>query len=157
MRRGDCPRPAGHTFIAVLVLLAVCMTGLAVAGPMWSQQVRREREQDLLRIGTVYAKAIASYRESSPGSLKQYPLSLSDLLTDTRFFGTVRHMRQLYADPVNPGQPWGLMHDASGRISGVFSLSADAPIAEREIDLGVAVLAPARQYADWKFTIKAKT
>ena len=150
-------RQRGYTLVAVLVLLALCMLSLAVAGPLWSQQVRREREQELLRIGALYAQALADYRAASPGSLKQYPSRLQDLLTDTRFVGTARHLRELYADPVNPGQPWGLVHDADGRIVGVYSLSQDAPLAERGVDLGVTVLGPAKHYADWKFIVKAKT
>jgi prepilin-type N-terminal cleavage/methylation domain-containing protein len=157
MKPGDRNGQGGYTLVAALVLLALCMTGLAVAGPMWSQQVRREREQELIRVGTRYAQALASYRDSSPGSLKQFPLRLNDLLVDTRFVGVARHMRKLYADPVSPGQPWGLVQDIEGRITGVFSLSGDAPLAEREIDIGVAVLPIAKRYSDWKFTVKAPT
>lgn len=157
MKRGDARGEGGFTLVAVLVLLALCMTGLAVAGPMWSQGVRREREQELVRIGVLYAQAIASYRQSSPGSLKQYPVKLEDLLVDTRFVGLARHLRALYPDPVNPGQPWGLMRDSEGRIAGVYSLSTDAPLADRQINLGAIVLAPASRYSDWKFAIKAKT
>jgi type II secretory pathway pseudopilin PulG len=157
MRRGERRGQSGHTFVAVLVVLAICMVGLAVAGPMWSQQVRRDREHELLRVGMVYAQALASYQRSSPGSLKQYPVKLADLLTDTRFVGTARHIRQLYADPANPGQPWGLVQDDQGRIIGVFSLSEDAPLAERSIDLGGVLLPPVRRYSDWKFAIKAAT
>jgi type II secretory pathway pseudopilin PulG len=154
MRRGD--RQRGFTLVAVLVLLALCMLGLAVVGPQWSQQVRREREKELLHIGALYAQALAEYRATSPGSLKQYPLRLQDLLVDTRFVGTARHLRELYADPLDPKRPWGLMQDADGRITGVYSLSQDAPLAERVIDLGVTVLTPAEHYSDWKFTVKAQ-
>jgi len=155
MRRGE--RQQGFTLVAVLVLLALCMLGLAVVGPQWSQQVRREREQELLRIGVLYVQAIAEYRATSPGSLKQYPLKLQDLLVDTRFVGTARHLRELYADPVNPKQPWGLVQNEDGRITGVYSLSEEAPLAERAIDLGTTVLAPAKHYSDWKFIVKTKS
>jgi type II secretory pathway pseudopilin PulG len=133
------------------------MLGLAVVGPQWSQQVRREREQELLRIGTLYVQAIAEYRATSPGSLKQYPLRLQDLLVDTRFVGTARHLRELYTDPVNPKQPWGLVQNEEGRITGIYSLSDEAPLAERAIDLGTTVLAPAKHYSDWKFIVKTKS
>lgn len=154
MRPGSAAR--GHTLIAVLVLLALCMLGLAVVGPMWSQAVRREREQDLLHIGALYAQALTDYRAVSPGSLRQYPLRLQDLLADARFVGTVRHLRELHSDPVNPGKPWGLERDSEGRIIGIFSLSREAPVAERAHELGVTRLAPARHYSDWKFTVKAQ-
>jgi type II secretory pathway pseudopilin PulG len=147
----------GTSFVAVLVLLAICMLGLAIAGPLWSQQIKREREQELLRIGALYAQAIAGYRDASPGSLKQYPERLEALLLDTRFVGVMRHLRKLHADPVNPGQDWGLVLDPDQRVIGVYSRSEVAPIAEGPIDLGSVVLAPARRYSDWKFTVKAKS
>jgi type II secretory pathway pseudopilin PulG len=149
MRVGSPQR--GFTLVAVLVLLAVCMLGLAVAGPMWSQRVRREREQDLLQMGALYAQAIAAYYNSSPGSLKQYPRSLNMLLADARFVGTRRYLRQLYPDPVNPGQPWGLVVDSSQGIVGVYSRSEAAPIAGGPLDLGMVQLPAAQHYSDWKF------
>jgi type II secretory pathway pseudopilin PulG len=132
--------------VAVLVLLALCMLGLSIAGPLWSQQVRREREQELQRIGNLYAEAIAAYYNASPGSLKQYPQRLEQLLADTRYVGLRRHLRTLYPDPVNPGQPWGLVLDAEQRIVGVYSRSEQAPITE----------GAGSRYADWKFIAKVK-
>jgi type II secretory pathway pseudopilin PulG len=156
MRRGERARQHGFTFVAVLLLLALCMLGLAVAGPVWSQQVKREREQELLRIGALYAQAIANYRDGSPGTLKQCPPTLNALLRDERFLGTMRHLRRLYGDPVNAGRPWGLVVDADRRITGVYSLSQEAPIAEGALELGAASLAPARHYSDWKFVPKPR-
>ena len=149
----------GYTLVVVLLLLALVSLGLAQAGPLWSQQVRREREQELLRIGRLYALALASYREASPGSLKQFPDRLDALLRDTRFVGTVRHLRMLYPDPVNPGQPWGLVRDDGGRVVGVRSLSSDAPLAARPVLPGGRPLLAgpqaypqaAQQYKDWIF------
>ena len=153
MRTGDCRPQGGFAFVAVLVLLALCMLGLSIAGPLWSQQVKREREQELLRIGALYANALANYRAASPGSLKQYPVSMQDLLFDTRYLGTQRYLRKLYADPMNPRQSWGLMLDAERRIVGVYSRSDDPPIAEGSIELGNIILSPAKRYSDWKFMV----
>lgn len=119
MRRGE----AGYTFVAVLVLLAVCMLGLSVAGPLWSDAVKREREQELKRIGSLYATALQTYRDASPGSLKQYPQRLDALLLDNRYVGIRRHIRKLYADPTNPNEPWGLVLDEQQRIRGLYSTS----------------------------------
>jgi type II secretory pathway pseudopilin PulG len=149
-------RSRGYSFVAVLALLALCMLGLAVAGPIWSQQIKREREQELLRIGNLYAQAIASYYNAGPGSLKQYPQRLEQLLADTRFVGLRRHLRSLYPDPVNPGQPWGLVLDGQQRIVGVYSRSEQAPVAEGARELSSVSLPAAHQYADWKFIARAE-
>jgi len=142
---------AGFTLVATLLLVALVALGLALAGPMWSQQAQRDNERELMRIGTAYAQAIAAYKRASPGSDKQYPATLEALLLDTRFVGTVRHLRKAYTDPINRGQPWGLVRNEGGRIVGVYSLSPTAPLAQGEIRLDDRVLPPARQYADWKF------
>ena len=168
MRPGDARKPGrigskpahqerGYTFVAVLVLLALCMLGLGIAGPLWSQQVRRDREQELLRIGAAYAQALADYRDNAPGALKRYPLQLENLLIDARFVGTVRHLRELYPDPVNPGQPWGLLLDRDNGIVGVYSRSEEAPLIEGPIDLGPVALPPAKRYSDWKFIATPRT
>jgi hypothetical protein len=128
-----------------------------VAGPVWSAQLKREKEQELLRVGAMYARALGSYRDASPGSLRQYPDRLEALLLDTRYVGVRRHLRMLYADPTNPGQPWGLMLDADKHIVGVYSLSRDVPVAPGPLDLGSVTLPPAQHYSDWKFTLEAKS
>lgn len=144
-------RRCGYALLGALLVLALVSLGLAVAGPIWSQQAQRDREQELLRIGLLYAQALASYRQASPGSTKQYPDTLDALLLDTRFVGTRRHLRKLYQDPINPGKPWGRVHDADGRITGVYSLSQAAPLAERPIQFGNSALPADAKYSDWKF------
>lgn len=153
MRTGE----RGYALVVVLVLLAVCMLGISTAGPLWSQQVRREREQELLRIGSIYALAITSYYQSSPGNVRVAPQRLEDLLSDARFIGVRRHMRQLYPDPMNPGQPWGLVFDAQHHIVGVYSRSEQAPLAQGPQNANGVQLAPAQHYSDWKFIAQVKS
>ena len=155
MRAGNAfrrrSRERGYTLVALLALVAIVSTGLAVVGPSWADRARREREQELLRIGSLYASAIAEYRDESPGTLKTAPDSLEALLADPRFIGLHRHLRRLYPDPIQPARPWGLVRDGDGRIVGVYSQSDDAPIAQAPQRPGGILLSPARRYADWKF------
>lgn len=104
----------------------------------------------------LYAQAIQAYRDNSPG-LKQFPARLHLLLLDSRHVGVARHLRTLYADPVNQGQPWGLILDSEGRIAGVFSRSEEEPLAQTAQNLGSVVLTPARRYSDWKFVAMVKS
>lgn len=153
MRAGS-ESQAGFTLVAMLLLLALMMLGLSLAGPQWSQQLRREREQELLRVGSLYAQALARYRDMAPGSLKQYPARLEQLTLDTRFVGVARHLRELYPDPIDPSQPWGLVLDAEQRIVGVYSQSKQAPLAQGPIERPGLRLAPALRYSDWEFVAK---
>jgi type II secretory pathway pseudopilin PulG len=141
----------GVTFVALLAILAVIAAGLAAAGEMWHAQAQREREQELLRVGVLYARAIASYRAASPGNRKEFPPSLQALLLDHRFPGTRRHLRRLYGDPMLPGQPWGLVTAADGTIRGVYSRSEAQPWRTEPTDLGVVALPAAQHYNQWQF------
>ena len=150
-RRSPARVQHGYTFVAVLALIAMVSIGLAAAGPSWGERLRREREQELLHVGSLYAQALAQYRDESPGSMKVYPQTLDDLLVDPRFIGLHRHLRRLYPDPLAPRRPWGLVRDKDGRILGVYSQSEDVPVAQGPQARGAVVLAPALRYADWKF------
>ena len=152
MRAGSPRRRAtGFTLIAALALLAIVSLGLAIAGPAWADRARRDREQELLRIGALYAVAIAEYRDRSPGGSRNYPDDLTALLIDPRYPGLVRHLRQLYPDPLDPRRPWGLVRDAGGHIIGVFSDSTEVPLTRVTVQAGPIALAPAATYAQWKF------
>ena len=144
----------GFTYVWALAAVAVVGISLAAIGPSWHDSAKREREKEALRIGQLYAEAIARYYKSSPGSLKVYPPSLDALLLDSRFVGTFRHMRRLYGDPLQPGRMWGVIRAPDGGVRGVFSQSADEPLRREALDLGVTVLAPATKYSDWLFVPK---
>jgi type II secretory pathway pseudopilin PulG len=148
MQHGD----RGFIYVWVLALVAVLAVGLAAIGTLWSQEAKRERESELLRIGALYAGAIERYHRMSPGSVKHYPPSLDALLVDPRFVGTVRHLRMLYADPITSDARWGEVRAADGGIRGVYSRSTEAPLRTVSMDLGVTVLPPASRYAEWQFS-----
>jgi prepilin-type N-terminal cleavage/methylation domain-containing protein len=160
MRSGErCARKAlsqrGFTLVWLLAAVALLGVALAKIGPMWSQQMQREREAELLRIGALYARAIQSYRAASPGSAKATPQNLQALLADGRFVGTVRHLRKLYPDPLAVDQAWGLLRNPDGTLRGVYSTSELPPFRTEALQLpGLQPLAAARRYADWQFIPK---
>jgi type II secretory pathway pseudopilin PulG len=158
MQVGDArPRQqGGFTYLTVMAMIAVLGFGLASLGPMWSDSAQREREQELLRVGALYADAISAYYKSSPGSLKRYPPTLEALTLDTRFVGTQRHLRKLYADPLNPARPWGLINAPDGGVMGVFSQDQRQPFLQAVVNAGSSVLSPAPRYSDWKFMPKVQ-
>lgn len=161
MRRGNAQpgrqhRIRGFTYVTVMAVVALVGIGLAALGPLWANEAQRDREQELLRIGGLYSEAIASYYNASPGNAKRYPAQLEDLLLDTRFVGTQRHLRRLYPDPLAPGRAWGLVRAADGGVQGVFSLDTRAPFLRAARDLGPTSLPAAQRYSDWKFAPKVK-
>jgi type II secretory pathway pseudopilin PulG len=155
MRRGECrSRARGFTYVWVMAALAVLGIMLSAVGTWWSEEVRREREEDLVRFGIAYARAIASYRASSPGSVQMAPRRLQDLVLDDRFPRPTRHLRRLYADPIEPHQAWGLITDDEGRIQGVHSRSDRVPLKQVAFAVEGVVLPAASRYSDWKFIVR---
>lgn len=145
--------PHQHGFTLLAVIAAMLLLALASNSVLTyvSQQALREREAELLRVGQLYAQAIGSYYEASPGSVKRWPRTLEDLVEDQRFVGIKRHLRQLYADPMTRTTNWGLVNASDGGLTGVYSRSEAQPIRNAAIALGALTLSPARRYADWQF------
>jgi type II secretory pathway pseudopilin PulG len=142
---------SGFTLLWVLLAMALLGLSMAKAGEHWGLESKRQAEAELLRVGSKYARAIASYRAAAPGSVVLSPRSLEALLQDDRYPRTVRHLRRLWPDPVAPHLPWGLVQDDEGRVIGVYSQSSERPFSSTEVVLAGAVLPAAQRYSDWKF------
>ena len=97
-------RQRGFGWLLVLMMLAIASAAGAAVAQRWSDQMAREKERQLLRVGDAFARALADYHASSPGSDKRFPPTLEQLVLDTRFVGTRRHLRTIYPDPLT-GQP----------------------------------------------------
>lgn len=139
----------GFTYLGVLFLIMVMGMGLSSAGELWSTASRRDREHQLLWVGTQYAQALRSYYRSSPG-LAQYPKALEDLLQDERFPNGKHHIRQLYPDPIGGGE-WSLMLGFDGRITGIHSASTDKPLKQADFPTQWTDFTGMASYADWQF------
>nr|WP_180206145.1 type II secretion system protein [Pseudomonas sp. SbOxS1]NYU06361.1 type II secretion system protein [Pseudomonas sp. SbOxS1] len=139
----------GFTYLGVLFLIMVMGMGLASAGELWSTASRRDRERQLLWVGTQYAQALRSYYRSSPG-LAQYPKELADLLQDERFPNAKHHIRQLYPDPIGGGE-WFLMRGFDGRITGISSPSTELPLKQADFPSQWSDFNGMASYKDWQF------
>lgn len=136
----------------LLTMFLIALVGilLSVAGPIWHTALQREKEADLLWIGGEYARAIAAYY-AAPAQAREYPQQLGQLLHDARHQNTVRHLRRLYRDPLTGSAEWGLIKDAGGRITGVYSLGKGTPLKQGGFDKKNARFNEARSFADWTF------
>ena len=143
-------RQRGAIYFLMLFAVAVVAMGLAAAIPRYSDDVRYQREQELIRIGVQYVNAIGEFYRSSPGTLRAYPQSLDQLLLDPRYAGTRRYMRRLYPDPIT-GADWGLVQAPEGGIAGVFSKSEERPWIARRLEFGTQIVEPAARYSELKF------
>ena len=74
----------------LLVAMAVMLTLMTVAMPVWRQQQKREREEELLFRLKQYAHALVLYQRRLPGAA---PANLDDLVKE-------RFLRKKYKDPM---------------------------------------------------------
>ena len=149
MRSGR--QQAGFTFVAMLIAVAALGAGLAATGEIWAKARQREAEEELLFVGSQIRQAIALYYHRTPGSGKQYPETLEDLLHDRRHPTPQRYLRKAYADPLTGKYEWGLVKTPDGRISGVYSLSGQLPLKVSGFSLADRTFEGATHYSDWRF------
>jgi type II secretory pathway pseudopilin PulG len=157
VRLGERPKAGqqrGMLLLGVLVFLAVGSLGLALVSQRWADAKRRDDEQELLRVGLQYRKAIESYYTRSPGQVKQLPGQIEDLLKDPRFPGTVRHLREAYPDPLAPAQDWGLLRRGTA-IVGVYSQAPGTPFRQDRLLPWLGYEVKAKSYDEWKFAYSA--
>lgn len=143
-------RLAGFTYLGLLLFIAIAGIGLAAVGQSWHTEMKREKETELLFIGSQFRRALVSYYESTPSGPKQYPATLQELLRDARTPKAKRLLRRIYVDPMTGRNEWGLVKQ-NGRIVGVYSLSQEQPLKTAGFDPEFASLGAAKTYSDWRF------
>lgn len=148
MRHG---RPShGVVLMGLVVLLA--LGGLAAVNFAESAvtERQRERETQLLWVGLQFRQALESYYRATPGPIKHLPVTLDELVRDTRFPNPVRHLRKVYPDPIQPEVPWGIVKRGN-QIIGVYSQADGTPLRRTSFAPGLESFDGATQYSAWRF------
>jgi type II secretory pathway pseudopilin PulG len=132
----------GFTYLMLLWWVAISGVMLMALSHSWVMESRREREAELVYRGEQIRAALVAYAKVPVTTgLSPYPRRLEDLLEDQRSGKLVRHLRQVWRDPITNSPTWGLLKDRDG-IRGVYSLSRQVPIKAPD---GV------RSYRQWRF------
>jgi type II secretory pathway pseudopilin PulG len=148
------PRRAARGFTYVGLLLAVALSGVALAGAgtLWSTQIKRDREADLIFIGDQYRRAITSFYETTPaGQQPRFPANFEELLQDRRFPTVRRHLRKVFADPITGTRDWGILRGPGNSIAGVHSRSTALPLKRDGFPSHYQSFGTAKSYSDWQF------
>ncbi len=165
----------GVTLMIVLVMVVVVGLAAGMTGATWRTVVQRANEEELMWRGDQYRKAIESYVNFRHGSvsggkfptistkggkqkstlLNKYPRSLEALLKDPRSLSPVRHLRQLYPDPMTGGD-WELVKAPGGWIRGVRSASMEEPFKKEGFPKEYEDFAGAANYNEWEFVFDIK-
>ncbi|MES2298128.1 MAG: type II secretion system protein [Pseudomonadota bacterium] len=149
-------RQRGFTYVAMLFALVIFGLGLAAIGESWSAASRRDKEEELIQIGSAFASAIGSYYEHSPTTPKAFPVRLDDLVEDKRFIGTMRHLRRLYRDPLTGSTAWGMVRNADGGITGIYSVSDALALRQQPLPMPNGAVVSGTRYSEWQFVYKVK-
>ena len=156
MQSGRCQQ-SGFILLGVLMLLMIAGYALADCSAKWSDVVKRDREQELLKVGDTIRKAIGRYYEQTPGTVKQYPPNLQALLYDNRYPIPRRHLRKLYADPITQKPEWGILQAPSGGVIGIYSLSPAQPLKIKNFRSPYQHFENQKHYESWYFVYVPRT
>lgn len=147
-------RERGFSYVVVMFLVAVLSIVSARALENSLMAERRDKEAQLLRVGTAYSDAIRDYYQGTPGSSGVYPLTVEELLLDGRGSKIRRPLRKLYRDPITGSTDWGHVYK-DGRLIGVYSLSNLKPLKRDGFIKGQVMFNGASTYQNWRFIYDA--
>ncbi len=95
-------REGGYLLLAILLMMAFLVITLTYyVAPSMVQQMKRDREAEMIHRGTEYARAIKKFYKKNG----RYPASLDDLDK-----GQVRYLRKRYTDPLTKDGKWKLLN-----------------------------------------------
>lgn len=147
----NSPKQTGFILLGLLVLILIAGFTLTQASTKWSDARKREREQELLKVGDAMRKAIGNYYNQTPSIVKEYPPNLEALLKDNRFPVPKRYLRKIHLDPITQREGWGILEAPSGGIMGVYSLSADVPYKTKGFRPIYQHFENKKYYGEWYF------
>ena len=96
-------REDAFTLVTLMVLVTLLNIMVAAALPLWTQQIKRDKEEELIFRGLQYAEAIRLFQTK----VGRYPVRLDELLEVEP-----RSIRQLWTDPMTDSGEWGLVFAA---------------------------------------------
>src|ERR1700685_2032846 len=95
-------RDGGYLLLAILLMMALMIIAATIIAPRIVQQIKRDREEEMIHRGTEYARAIKKYYKK----FGSYPSTLEQLDTTNQ----IRFLRKRYKDPLTKDGKWKLLN-----------------------------------------------
>jgi type II secretory pathway pseudopilin PulG len=146
-------RNAGFTYLGLLFAVATLGIVLSTVGVVWSTEIRRDKEAQLLFVGDQMRDAIGRYRAVNG----QYPLALTDLILDEHSPAVRRFLRRIYVDPITNVADWEPIMAPEGGIMGVASPSMQKPIKVAGFSAADSTFEKTDCYCDWRFVYSPRS
>jgi type II secretory pathway pseudopilin PulG len=100
---------SGYVLLAVMLTLTLMLIAMSIAAPRIVQQIKRDKEEELIHRGKDYATAVKRFVHKSGG---RYPTSIEQL-QDTNH---IRFLRKKYVDPMTGESDWKMVHVGEAQI-----------------------------------------
>src|SRR5271165_2098882 len=95
-------RDSGYLLLAVLLLMALMIIAATIEAPRVVQQIKRDREEEMIHRGTEYARAVKKFYKK----FGRYPATLEQLDNTNQ----LRFLRKHYKDPLTKDGKWKLLN-----------------------------------------------
>lgn len=99
----------GYILLSLMLMMTLMLIALTVEAPRVAQQIKREKEEELIHRGNEYRNAIKKYFRK----FGRYPVSL-DQLENTN---NMRFLRKRYKDPFTGKDDWRLLHPGEVQLN----------------------------------------
>ena len=100
---------SGYVLLAVMLAVTLVLVALSIELPRIAQQIKREKEEELVHRGKDYATAVKRFVHKNGG---RYPVSVEQL-EDTNH---IRFLRKKYKDPMTGESDWKMVHAGEAQI-----------------------------------------
>ncbi|HXE91181.1 MAG TPA: hypothetical protein VNK82_09485 [Terriglobales bacterium] len=119
-RRKSRRSERGYALLAILLALMLMLLAMTVSAPVIAHQIQREREEEMIRRGRQYVRAIQRYYRK----FGRYPAKLEDLENTNN----LRFLRRRYKDPMTESGEWRIIHFGEARPRAGQAASGAQPV-----------------------------
>jgi type II secretory pathway pseudopilin PulG len=101
---------SGYVLLAVMLAVTLILVAMSIELPRIAQQIKREKEEELVHRGKDYATAVKRFVHKNGG---RYPLSVEQLENTNH----IRFVRKKYIDPMTGESDWKMVHVGEAQIN----------------------------------------
>ena len=101
-------KESGYVLLAVMLTLTLMLIALSVEAPRIAQQIKRDKEEEMIHRGKDYATAVKRFVHKNGG---RYPASIEQLENTNH----IRFLRKKYVDPMTGESDWKMVHVGEAR------------------------------------------
>jgi type II secretory pathway pseudopilin PulG len=102
-------KESGYVLLAVMLTLTLMLIALSVEAPRIAQQIKRDKEEEMIHRGKDYATAVKRFVHKNGG---RYPASIEQLENTNH----IRFLRKKYVDPMTGESDWKMVHVGEAEI-----------------------------------------